>query len=318
MGQDDSRYAFPLLPFGVVLTSWLLLLDIAKPEVPAPESDAGTEDVSSNSKLIEAQNSPSSTDTVSKTNIQTHQQDRTHHSRGGHHQESTHSLDSSSIELLEELLATYDREDSTEHERHRTNRKCCCNDGRRQPDKPLEPPTYKRLNGAIEVIHTGGSWQLLSTRCHIEKNQNGHISYLYEYRHWTELYEQSAHGEYCTRPQIYNVKTLDYVFKDVSITFINKAPRCGYAKEVWAAMSGKPLPIPGSMIRKTWDHQGSCIVRRDQILGPGKLITWVQHPDDSWQLDISALPSWLQDVARALLPGIFRIRQKDINLDEVD
>jgi hypothetical protein len=154
-------------------------------------------------------------------------------------------------------------------------------------------------------MHTGGSWQLLSTRCHIEKNQDGHTSYLYEYRHWAELYEQPVHGEYRTRPQINRVETLDYVFKDVSITFITEAPRCGYLKEVWTAMSGKPLPAPGSMIRKTWEHQGSCIVRRDQILGPGKLITRVQHPDNSVQLDFSAFFSGLHDIGRALLPKIF-------------
>jgi hypothetical protein len=319
MGQEESRYIFPSLAFGVLLTCQVLSLDINELGGHLPESNAVTEEILSNSKVIETQESPMATDTVSITNMQTRQQDRTHHSLRAHRHESTRdSLESERIELLEKLLATYDRENSHGYESLRTNRKCCCNDGHRQPNKPSGPPTYNRLNGAIEVIHTGGSWQLLSTRCHIEKTQNGHTSYLYEYRHWAELYEQPVHGEYRTRPQIYNVETLDYVFKDVSITFITKAPRCGYSKEVWAAMSGKPLPIPGSIIRKTWENQGSCTVRRDQILGPGKLVTRVQHPDDSMQLDFSAFFSRLHDIGRALLPGIFGARQEDSNLDEID
>jgi hypothetical protein len=319
MGQEESRQILPSLAFGVLLTLQVLSLNNNELEAHLSESNAVTEKVSSNSKVIETQESPMANDTVSITDMQAHQQDRTHHSLRVHHHESTHdSLESERIELLKKLLATYDWENSHEYESRRANHKCCCNNGCRQLNKPSGSPTYNRLNGAIEVIHTGGSWQLLSTRCHIEKNQNGHISHLYEYRHWAELYEQPVHGEYRTRPQIYNVETLDYVFKDVSITFITKAPRCGYSKEVWAAMSGKPLPIPGSTIRKTWEHQGSCIVRRDQILGPGKLITRVRHPDDSMQPDFSAFFSGLHDIGRALLPGIFGAHQEDSNLDEID
>ncbi|CAJ0551677.1 Ff.00g056560.m01.CDS01 [Fusarium sp. VM40] len=318
MRQDDSLYTLPLLTFGVILMCQLLLSDINGLEGPLSDSNTVTEEVSLNSKEIETQESPMAADTVSVTEMQAHQQDRTHRSRSVHRHESTRdNLEFDRIELLEKLLATYD-ENSHRYKSRRANRKCCCNHGRQQPDKPSGPPTYNRLNGVIEVVHTGSSWQLLSTRCHIEKNQNGHTSYLYEYRHWAELYEQPVHGEYRTRPQISRVETLDYVFKDVSITFITKAPRCGYSKEVWAAISGKPLPIPGSIIRKTWEHQGSCVVRRDQILGPGKLITRVQHPDDSVQLDFSAFFSGLHDIGRALLPCIFGALQEDSNLDEID
>ena len=58
---------------------------------------------------------------------------------------------------------------------------------------------------------------------------------------------------------------------------VEKAPKCGYTKEIWFSSIGKPPPMCGSVIRKT-SHYGICIIRRDRDLDLGELVLVIENP----------------------------------------
>lgn len=179
-------------------------------------------------------------------------------------------------------------------------------------------PIYHRSSAEFEVLKTCYGWQLLSTKCHVEKYVNGHVIHYHECRNWTEPFTEPSHCETCRRIQ----EAPEYVaFKDVDVTYIKKAPHCGYAEEIWAAMIGKPLPMRGSVIRNTSHHRGPFKVQRTQLLGPGKLMASLYSPAEVVS-PVKPLGSLLSQAVRsifdAILYWIFGIDPEEDNSHEID
>ncbi|KAF4951947.1 hypothetical protein FSARC_12772 [Fusarium sarcochroum] len=126
----------------------------------------------------------------------------------------------------------------------------------------------------------------------------------HEHRHWGEHCREPALCKTCRKLEEKNAKIPECVeFRDVTITIIEKAPQRGYSEEVWSAMSGKPLPIRGSVIRTTWRSGRVYIVHRYRMHGPGELVTPIFDPRDAdaLQLKFSAAACQLYEKGKAAL-----------------
>ncbi|QPC79662.1 hypothetical protein HYE68_010414 [Fusarium pseudograminearum] len=154
--------------------------------------------------------------------------------------------------------------------------------------------TYTSHNVQFEVLKTCAGWQLLSTKCHVEELVNGRRTHYHEHRHLGGPFTDPSRCNTCRW-----LPTEDITFRNIKVTYIRKAPLHGYAKEVWSAMIGEPLPMRGSVIRSTWYNSGPLRVRRDQIFGPGRLMDRLSGPSDS-DLSLEDIVNYLCRVCKSI------------------
>jgi hypothetical protein len=87
------------------------------------------------------------------------------------------------------------------------------------------PPSYYRSNAEIEVVRINRSWHLVSTKCHVEKHENGGITHNHEHRHWAEPCRELPH---CKSYRALEEKKANipgyFKFGDATITFIERVP----------------------------------------------------------------------------------------------
>ncbi|KAM0552030.1 hypothetical protein ACHAPJ_008140 [Fusarium lateritium] len=262
------------------------------------EANITTEKSSSPSNVNQSKCSPEVTEeplmvaetSSSRTNQRTHESHR-----------STHESWRSEEPRYSNM--TYDHRDDKKHSsysRRQTRSGCLCCQG----TDPDTIPTYHRSDSEIELISIGNSLQILSTKCHVREDRGSHVVHYHEHRHWGEPYRESPLCRTCGKLEARNANTPESVeFEDVTITLIEKAPPRGCSEEVWSAMSGKPLPIRGSVTRTTWRSGGVHIVHRYQTHGPGRLVTPIINPRVALALrmKISAMACQLYEKGKAAL-----------------
>lgn len=143
----------------------------------------------------------------------------------------------------------------------------CCNH-----QKKRGTGFYIRSDEA-EFVRIQGSLKLLSIKSEVEIPGYG-----------TFVRQQSWTDPPAEPPSIIGWKRVNReispvykVWFPISITMIEKAPKCGYLKEIWFSSIAKPRPMCGSVIRKT-SHYGICIIRRDRDLDLGEPVLVIENP----------------------------------------
>lgn len=164
----------------------------------------------------------------------------------------------------------------------------------RHAEESQRRPRYRRSDVQFEVLKTCAGWQLLSTKCHVEELTNGRRTHYHEHRHLGGPFTDPSRCNTCRW-----LPTEDITFKNVKVTYIRKAPIRGYAKEVWSAMIGEPLPMRGLVIHSTWYNSGPLRVRRNQMFGPGRLMDRLSGPSDS-DLSLEDVVNYLYRVCKSI------------------
>ncbi|WKT41018.1 hypothetical protein QSH57_005824 [Fusarium oxysporum f. sp. vasinfectum] len=144
-----------------------------------------------------------------------------------------------------------------------------------------EPASYHRSDAEIEVVKINRSWHLVSTKCHVKRNENGGVTHSHEHRHWAEPFKELPHCKGCRSLEEKTSNIPENVkFYNATITFIERFPWRGYTHAVWVALAETPPSMPGSVTRSTIQYKVSCTVYRDQLYGPGRLVNSVWKPDE--------------------------------------
>ncbi|KAJ3468498.1 hypothetical protein MRS44_002563 [Fusarium solani] len=143
----------------------------------------------------------------------------------------------------------------------------CCNH-----QKKRDTEFYIRSNEA-EFVRIQGSPKLLSIKSHVEIP--GYGSFVRQ-QSWIDPPAEppSINGWKRVNREISPVYKIWF---PISITMVEKTPKCGYSKEIWFSSIGKPRPMCGSVIRRT-SHYGICIIRRDRDLDLGELVLVIENP----------------------------------------
>ncbi|KAF4487954.1 hypothetical protein FAGAP_11186 [Fusarium agapanthi] len=156
-------------------------------------------------------------------------------------------------------------------------------------DLGSEPPCCHRSDSEIEVVKINRSWHLVSTKCHVNRCDNGGITHRHEHRYWAEPFRELPHCNSCRSLEEKKANIPEHIkFDDAKITFIERLSWRGYTHAVWVALAETPPSMPGLVIRSTNQYKVSCTVYRDQLYGPGRSaiywaqerITGVRHSDE--------------------------------------